>query len=58
MSRELMIREAAYQSSMRMFKTLLENGTLTAEDYMDAERLMREKYKPVLGALFSEIGLT
>ena len=58
MSRELLEREANYQTAMRMFRSLLDKGTITKEDYAKAEQLMREKYKPVVGTLFSDIGLT
>ena len=58
MSRELLEREANYQTAMRMFRSLLDKGTITKEDYAKAEQLMREKYKPVVGTLFSDIELT
>ena len=58
MSREVLEREAAYQSAMRMFRSLWEKGVLSCKDYLEAERMMREKYKPALGTLFSDISLT
>ena len=58
MSREALEREAAYQSAMRMFRSLWEKGVLSCKDYLEAERMMREKYKPALGTLFSDISLT
>ena len=58
MSRELLEREADYQASMLMFRSLLGKGILTAEEYETAERMMREKYKPVVGTLFSDMALT
>lgn len=57
-SHEMLKKEAIYQASMQMFRSLLENGAITREDYAEAERMMREKYKPVLGTLFSDIALT
>ena len=58
MSHELLLREAKYQSSMRMFRTLLDKGIINQGDYDEAEHLMREKYHPLLGTLFADIALT
>ena len=58
MPREMLEREAAYQTAMHVFRGLLENGILSREDYAKAERMMREKYSPALGTLFSDISLT
>ena len=58
MSHDLMMKEAKYQSAMQMFRGMLEKGIITRENYAEAERLMREKYKPILGTLFSDIALT
>ena len=58
MPHEMLMREAKYQSSMRMFRSLLDKGIITQEDYFEAEHLMREKYHPLLGTLFADIALT
>ena len=58
MPREQMEREARYQASMCMFRSLWAQGILSREDYREAERMMREKYNPALGTLFSDISLT
>lgn len=58
MSRELLEREAGYQASMLMFRSLLEKGIFTVEEYKTAEQMMQEKYKPIVGTLFSDIELT
>ena len=58
MSHDLLMREVQYQSSMKMFKGLLERGIITKTDYAKAEQLMQEKYQPVLGTLFSDMALT
>ena len=58
MSREILEREADYQASMLMFRSLLEKGILTAEEYKTAEQMMKEKYAPIVGTLFSDIELT
>ena len=58
MPRDMLEREARYQAAMRMFRALLAQGILSREDYTEAERMMREKYNPALGTLFSDISLT
>lgn len=58
MSHELLLREVKYQSSMRIFRTLLDKGIINQGDYAEAEHLMREKYHPLLGTLFADIALT
>lgn len=58
MSRELLEQEANYQTSMLMFRSLLEKGILTAEEYKTAEQMMKKKYEPIVGTLFSDIELT
>ena len=58
MSREFLEREVDYQATMLMFRSLMKKGILTAEEYKDAERMMAEKYKPVVGTLFSDMALT
>ena len=58
MPRDMLEREAAYQSAMHVFRALLAQGILSREDYAKAERMMREKYAPALGTLFSDISLT
>ena len=58
MSHELVMKEVKYQSAMLLFRGWLEQGIITQADYAKAEQLMREKYHPQLGTLFSEIALT
>ncbi len=58
MSHDLMLKEAKYQSAMQMFRRMMEKGIITRENYAEAEQLMREKYKPVIGTLFSDMALT
>ncbi|MBO6204586.1 MAG: hypothetical protein J6O13_13745 [Selenomonas sp.] len=58
MSHELLMREVKYQITMKMFRELWEQGIIKQTDYAKAEQLMREKYHPLLGTLFSDIALT
>ena len=52
------MKEAKYQSAMLLFRGWLEQGIITKADYAKAEQLMREKYHPQLGTLFSDTALT
>lgn len=58
MSHDLMLKEAKYLSAMQVFRDWLERGIITQADYAKAEQLMREKYHPLLGTLFSDMALT
>ena len=50
--------ELLFQTSMNMAKSMLENGTITEQEYMKIQRILLEKYDPPLGTLLSEIKLT
>ena len=58
MTAEDFIREEKYLASMHIFRNLLAKDILTPEEYRRAEQLMAKKYKPKMGALFSEMALT
>ena len=58
MSQQQFEREKMYQTSMHIFRSLLDRGIITSSDYADAERLMRKKYNPAVGTLFSDLALT
>ena len=58
MPHELLERELLYQSSMQMFRSLMDKNIINKADYITAEKMMREKYNPALGTLFSDISLT
>ena len=58
MPREQFEREKMYQTTMCLFRSMLKKGIITKEDYEKAEGLMRKKYSPVVGTLFSDLTLT
>ena len=58
MSQQQFEREKMYQTSMHIFRSLLDRKIITSSDYAEAERLMREKYNPSVGTLFSDLALT
>ena len=47
-------KEIMYQMTMHVVKKLLEEGTITRDDYLKFDTKMREKYCPAFGGLFSK----
>ena len=47
-------REKLYQATMNMFQGMLHQGIITKEQYDVIDTIMLEKYRPLLGGLFSE----
>ena len=47
-------REKLYQATMNMFHAMLEKGIITEEQYNVIDKKMLQKYRPLLGGLFSE----
>ena len=50
--------ELLFQTSVNMAKTMLDNETITEQEYKEIRRILLEKYNPALGTLLSEIKLT
>ena len=57
MSKEAGKHEIIYQISMRTTGKMLQKNLLTRDEYLQFEAKMREKYRPVIGILFSDIDL-
>lgn len=57
MSEEQFSSEKLYQATMSMAKNLLNKGIVSADEYKQIDTIFREKYKPSLGILFSDIDL-
>ena len=51
-SKEEGLREMTYQMVMRASWKMLQSGLLSEDEYLE----MREKYRPVIGLLFSDMG--
>ena len=51
-------RERLYQATMHIVRKMLADGVINHQEYAAAEKMMLEKYHPILGALFSDISLT
>ena len=56
MSKEEGLREMTYQMVMRASWKMLQSGLLSEDEYLAFEAKMREKYRPVIGLLFSDMG--
>ena len=57
MSKEEGLREMTYQMVMRASWKMPQSGLLPENEYLAFEAKMREKYRPVIGILFSDIDL-
>ena len=57
MSKEEGLRKMTYQMVMRASWEMLQSGLLSEDEYLAFEAKMREKYRPVIGLLFSDIDL-
>lgn len=49
--------EKLYLATIRMAKTLLNKGAMSADEYKQIDTLFLEKYKPSMGVLFSDVNL-
>ena len=47
-------REKMYQATVNMFRAMVEKGIITKEQYNVIDAKMLQKYRPLLGGLFSE----
>ena len=47
-------REKLYQATMNMFRAMVEKGIITKAQYNVIDAKMLQKYRPLLGGLFSE----
>jgi len=50
--------EKLYQVSLSLAQSMLEKGLVTADEFTIIDRILLEKYRPLLGTLFSHIRLT
>ena len=55
-SKEEGLREMTYQMVMRASWKMLQSGLLSEDEYLALEAKMHEKYRPVIGLLFSDMG--
>ncbi len=56
MSKEEGLRKMTYQMVMRASWKMLQSGFLSEDEYLAFEAKMREKYRLVIGLLFSDMG--
>ena len=57
MTKEEGRREIVYQMTMTAARKMLENGLISREEYEQFDTIMRQKYSPVFGVLFSKSDL-
>ena len=50
--------EKQYQSSLSIAKSMLEKSIITPEEFALIDEFLLQKYRPLLGTLFSDINLT
>jgi hypothetical protein len=50
--------EKLYQVSLSLAQSTLEKGHITADEFAIIDRILLEKYRPLLGTLFSANRLT
>lgn len=55
MSKEQMRREKLYQATMSIVRKMLAEGLITEEEYRQIDTMFLAKYRPLFGALCSEI---
>lgn len=53
MSAEQFQREKLYQATMSIAKSIRNNGLVTEDEYDTINRLMLEKYRPLLGRVMT-----
>lgn len=54
MNDEQFERELRYQASLHFFKSLLDNGLLSKEQFTIIDTKLLEKYQPLLGTLCAD----
>ena len=57
MDKDLDIRELTYQIIMKNVKKMLTNDLISKDEYINFEKKMTAKYKPVIGPIYSDIDL-
>lgn len=50
--------EKLYQVSLSLAQSMHKNGYITADEFAVIDQFLIEKYRPLLGTLFSHIRLT
>ena len=58
MRKEDFRKEKLYQTTMHIARKMLSDGIISLEEYRAADKIFLEKYRPILGTLFSDMALT
>lgn len=54
MSKEEFRNEKLYQTTMHLARKMLSDGLISEDEYRQIDTIFLEKYRPILGTLFSE----
>lgn len=57
MTNEQFEREKNYQTSISLMKSMLKQKIISKDDYKKIDKLLVQKYRPILSAISSKIGL-
>ena len=58
MRKEDFRKEKLYQTTMHIARKMVSDGIISLEEYRAADKIFLEKYRPILGTLFSDMALT
>ena len=58
MTKEQFHNEKMYQATMGMVRRMLSEGIISEEEYHRMDKIFLEKYRPVIGTIFSHMALT
>ena len=58
MTKEQFHNEKMYQATMGMVRRMLSEGIISEEEYQRVDKIFLEKYRPVIGSVFSHTALT
>lgn len=57
MSNEQFQNEKLYLGTMTIARNLLNQGIISADEYKQIDTIFKEKYRPSLGSIFTDISL-
>lgn len=57
MTKEQFQREKLYQGTMMIARSLLKQGIISEDEYVQIDTIFAKKYEPSLGTLFADIDL-
>ena len=58
MNRDQFENEKLYEITMAIIRSMKDKGIIKYDEYLRLEKIFLNKYKPIIGALYSSISLT